>query len=876
MRLIFILLLIVVGLIPEAAAQSTRIDSLRRLTREYRGEKQVDALNEYAVAIFSYDYLKARGATREAYRLAMELKYQKGSALALLNEGNIESSIGNDTLSMRLFQRSLRTCQEAKDKRLEGRVRIYIGLTYQRFERLDSAEVYYNRAYRILKDSTNPLYLSFLYLNLASFYKDKNNQTLQLSYLLRSWNIRKKLGQKRPFVWIGIQLASYYTEQGNYKESLSYLNQIQQSLGGDTLDNEEINNIHKEKAIILAKHGNFRSALDLFVKAKKFYDRNAYPLDQTNLFIEMGYALADVSNYETSLKYFLKALDLAQSNHYHRETSRLYFHVAWIYFELNQNSLSEEYCAKAIKITRDHHYEREESSTLNLLGLLAQRKNKLQDAMGYFNEALALRTKNNYRDMQASTLSNMAILFLDRNDFKKAEELELKSLAIDKELSHPFGICESYKNLGQLYTRKNDFKTASAYLAKAEVLAKSIHAANFLSTIYDSQRELFRKQLNYSEAYRYSILYESIKDSLFNQSLTNRVSTVQYDFELDQKDKEIKILGQQKELQQDNLELQQAQIKQQKFIIAVGLFVFLNICVGGYISFRFYRRVGKLNREISEQNEILSKLNDRISKQKEEIQAQAEELTRNNYTILLANESLEEKIRARTTELKEAYTELDTFFYRSSHDFRRPLTTFMGLAEVAKITLKESAALELFEKVNDTARSLDKMLLKLQSISAAGTQELIYSEVMMNNIFQIELDNFREEIIQKSIRILQDVKLTQAFFSYPALVKFIVQNLLENAVTFHSQENPAIWLKAYEGNDEVVIEVADNGEGINPTYRSRVFEMYFRANERSKGNGLGLYIVKKMVDKLSGRIELKSEVGLGTTIRVFLPNQSNQ
>jgi len=749
--------------------------------------------------------------------------------------------------------------------------------------------MFYQEAYKILKDSTRPLYLSYLYLNLARFEKVKNNQSLQLAYLLKSWKIRQRLKEKRPFVWIGIQLVRYYTEQGNYKESLSYLDQIQKSLGKDTTDSEEINIIYKEKAIVLAKQGKYRAALDLFSEAKKFYDRNSYPLDQANLFIEMGYALTNVSNYETSLKYFLKALDLAQSNHYTRETARLCFHVAWTHFELGENALAEEFCTKGMKVAKDHHYESEESSILNLLGLLDQRKNKMGEALDYFNQALALRSKNNYRDMEASTLSNMAIVFLDQNNFKKAEEYQLRSLAINEELNHQMGICESYKNLGRLNTKKSDFKKATYYLAKAEALAKSLRAANFLSIIYDSQRELFRTQRNYREADRYSMLYENIKDSLFNQSLSNRVSTMQYDFELDQKDREIKILGQQKELQQNKLELQRTQIKQQRYVIAIGLFIFLVICIGAYISFRFYKRVRKLNREISEQNEeittqseelreaneILSNLNRETSEQKEEIQAQAEELAESNHTIARVNENLEEIIKVRTAELKEAYMELDTFFYRTSHDFRRPLTTFMGLAEVAKITIKDHVALELFEKVNETARNLDKMLVKLQSISAAGSQELIYGEILFKPIFQIELDNFRDEVIQKSIRVTFEDELKKPFYSYPVLIKFIVQNLLENAIAFCTVEAPGISLKISEHPDDVVIEISDNGQGIGSAYVDRVFEMYFRANEKSKGNGLGLYIVKKMVDKLNGRIELKSEFGLGTTVRVSLPNQFN-
>ncbi|HEV8513460.1 MAG TPA: HAMP domain-containing sensor histidine kinase, partial [Cyclobacteriaceae bacterium] len=451
---------------------------------------------------------------------------------------------------------------------------------------------------------------------------------------------------------------------------------------------------------------------------------------------------------------------------------------------------------------------------------------------------------------------------------------------------YALGKSYSYQALGQLYLTTKEYEKAEKYMNIGEAYSKKINYYDVLARIYKNKSDLWRIKHDYQKALLFSDKYATLKDSVLNKNVGNRILSLQYDFELDKKDEEIKILNQQGQLQQSKLELQQIEIRQQRFIIVIGLIIFISICLWAYFIFRYYRKVKKLNREISEQNEeiisqseelieanqALGKMNREISEQKEEIQAQAEELTESNQTIARVNLSLEEKVKIRTAELKEAYNELDTFFYRSSHDFRRPLTTFMGLAEVAKVTLKDPSALELFEKVNETARNLDKMLVKLQSVSAVGTQELIYTEILLDQILQIELDNFHEEIIRRSIKVLTEIKLKQPFISYPVLIKFIIQNLLENSIAFCGVESPFIKFRAYQVANETVLEVSDNGQGIESTYLNRIFEMYFRANERSRGNGLGLYIVKKMVDKLNGRIELKTELGIGTTVWVYLPN----
>ncbi|MBA4053356.1 MAG: hypothetical protein C0490_01455 [Marivirga sp.] len=264
-----------------------------------------------------------------------------------------------------------------------------------------------------------------------------------------------------------------------------------------------------------------------------------------------------------------------------------------------------------------------------------------------------------------------------------------------------------------------------------------------------------------------------------------------------------------------------------------------------------------------------------ILEQKEEIQAQSEELIEANYTIAQINKDLEVKIEDRTSALRQAYKELDTFFYRSSHDFRRPLTTFLGLAEVAKITVKDGNALELFAKVKETASNLDKMLIKLQSISDVGTQQLVYKEVFVKEIFENICDNFIEEIKTKSIKISSAIELRDSFYSYPAMFKTIIENLIENSIFFSGVEQPYIKVKAHNLDDFLVLEVEDNGQGIDVQYQDRIFDMYFRGNERSKGNGLGLYIVKKAVEKLNGQITFQSAFGKGSTFRVSLPTNQN-
>jgi signal transduction histidine kinase len=143
--------------------------------------------------------------------------------------------------------------------------------------------------------------------------------------------------------------------------------------------------------------------------------------------------------------------------------------------------------------------------------------------------------------------------------------------------------------------------------------------------------------------------------------------------------------------------------------------------------------------------------------------------------------------------------------------------------------------------------------------------------VLVRDIFEALCDRFRDDLERKHIKVTAGVELTRPFCSYPAMVNVILENLLENSIFFCGVVDPFVRLHVYEQHDTVVIVMEDNGQGIDRQYHDRVFEMYFRGNERSKGNGLGLYIVQKAVQKLEGRIEFTSEVGVGSCFRVYLP-----
>ena len=105
-------------------------------------------------------------------------------------------------------------------------------------------------------------------------------------------------------------------------------------------------------------------------------------------------------------------------------------------------------------------------------------------------------------------------------------------------------------------------------------------------------------------------------------------------------------------------------------------------------------------------------------------------------------------------------------------------------------------------------------------------------------------------------------------------MRVILNNLISNAIKYRRHDIPLslIQVNVEVQEDKVLLSVSDNGEGIPDEKLPHIFDMFYRASESSEGSGLGMYIVKNIINKIGGEISLRSKVGEGSTFSVVLPN----
>jgi PAS domain S-box-containing protein len=248
---------------------------------------------------------------------------------------------------------------------------------------------------------------------------------------------------------------------------------------------------------------------------------------------------------------------------------------------------------------------------------------------------------------------------------------------------------------------------------------------------------------------------------------------------------------------------------------------------------------------------------------------------------------LQDKLAARqqsalehkNVELQRINLDLDTFVYTASHDLRSPIMNIEGLMEVLKKELEAADALnstteEIMQHVVDSVNRFKRTIEDLTEISRMqkGFSESASDEVI--NIKEVYEEIIADLNIPASLQdcfIHTDLQVHQLKFSRKNF-RSILYNLISNAIKFQSPEREClITLSSRLEEPHVVLCIKDNGLGINDRQQEKLYTMFKRFHDHVEGSGVGLYMVKRIVENAGGKIEVESEEGTGTEFKLYFP-----
>jgi len=234
----------------------------------------------------------------------------------------------------------------------------------------------------------------------------------------------------------------------------------------------------------------------------------------------------------------------------------------------------------------------------------------------------------------------------------------------------------------------------------------------------------------------------------------------------------------------------------------------------------------------------------------------------------------EEAIARKNQELLKINEELDRFVYSASHDLRAPIASLLGLIQVIRL---EKSIDKIQELLNLQEKSLKRMDLFIKDIVDYSRNTRLQIQPTLVDFKGLVNDAFEQLFYMENVdKIEKIIKIDQheAFYSDPKRLEIIFNNLISNANKYAdlNKSKPFIEVSIKVIGQSAEILVKDNGEGIREDSKEKIFEMFFRASERSSGSGLGLYIVKEAVEKLGGNLFMESEFGKGTSFTINIPS----
>jgi PAS domain S-box-containing protein len=238
----------------------------------------------------------------------------------------------------------------------------------------------------------------------------------------------------------------------------------------------------------------------------------------------------------------------------------------------------------------------------------------------------------------------------------------------------------------------------------------------------------------------------------------------------------------------------------------------------------------------------------------------------------------ERNLIIKNEELTKANRELDRFVYSASHDLRAPIASLLGLIRVARLESSLENIDKLLQMQEKTLHKLDTFIRDIVDHSRNARTLIQHEEIDFKKIVDESFEHFSFLDNLKNIRRTGVINQSCPFYSDPSRIQIILNNLISNSIKYSDlqKKDSYISIEVTIDSQKAIIIIEDNGEGIRPEMQERIFDMFVRATERSTGSGLGLYIVKEVVDKLNGKITLKSTYGIGSLFRIELPNNSSE
>jgi signal transduction histidine kinase len=625
-----------------------------------------------------------------------------------------------------------------------------------------------------------------------------------LIYCQRAFDLGKETGMTtdlaKPLSFIGLA----YANKGDYKNSIEYHRQaIDLSL--EQNDSLELAHGYNNLGRMFYDQGDLVRAFDNLIRSKEIFEELG---DRSGL----AYVNRSIANVYSTQRDFQKALEMSRT---------------------------------AYKLRKEVGEARMIVSSLMELGILYQAAGDSESALTYFLKADSASANINDPVTRAELSIGLAEILLEEGNLEEAYDRTQHVLAtITEQTNQKMFLRATYLQAKYFHTKK-DYDRATSLLRKTLASAEATGNVLFQRDASFLLSEIYRLRDDKTRSTEFNNRYRIFAGMLENTDLARQIERLQFQLELEKRDKEFEQL---KAKEAKNTALISKQ-RAQNVVLIVVLVSITTIAATLYFNSRRRRLI----------NHKLALQNSHIVNQREAISRQNEDLSRNNQVLSDLNQ------------------EKNTLMNIVAHDLKSPLNRISGLASLMEMDTQLVEGQQRYVRlIRDATRSGLDLITDLLDVNALEEVKsaLHMREISIPRMLEERVLSLKEAAETKSIKVNLKVDVNRPVTTDENYVNRIVDNLLSNAIKF-SNAGSQVDVSARITGNSLVLSVKDNGPGFLDEDKPFLFQRFKKLSARPTGgessNGLGLAIVKTLVERLKGEIRLETVRGKGSEFIITLP-----
>ena len=625
------------------------------------------------------------------------------------------------------------------------------------------------------------------------------------------------------------QLISKSDETKNqiiFNESLDY--ELDKNIS-DSAKIEILNKLVRKYLISDGKRSQHYAEKSLEIANKS---KNPYLLAMTyNLLSLVSWACG---KFSVSLDYSFKALRINDSLKNEKEMLRNYGNIGNVFSATQQYQKAIDYFNKALNIAKKNKMDADIAKTYGNIGIVYNEMGKNEMAMKYYDKALLICKKLKDTAGLIRNYSNIAVVQYSEKKYESALETNKITLELAEQIGDNRSKCLIMGNSGTILMKiaydtsrtidKNKKRQlldqAVDYFQEAIQLSRKMNFQDSEMEYLDGVTKAYEGLGDYKQAYNYLIQFKQMEDSIFNIKNQSIIADIEASYEKEIKDKEIKILKKEKDLNRI-------------YIIVAILLIAAGIVII-YVLHRNYLTTRKFNHQLESKN----------------------------------------------TELSETNATKDKLFTVLSHDLRNPLQTISlnsELLETFYAKMNDDERLHKISRITEISLSLNNLFEELLLWARSQSNKIEYNpvEFSLKELTDVVIKLLNEAAALKNIDIINQIDENLRAYADMSLVNTIFRNLISNSVKFTEKDGEIIISAQEKDEKNIICFVKDNGVGISseniPKLLSITSTYTTRGTNNESGTGLGLILVNEFVKVNKGDLEIQSIEGKGTTISFTLP-----